>query len=59
LLRDLATSTAHARTHSETCARAAAQLSSNARDIPFALIYLAVGDGSKLTLESTCGIGRG
>jgi PAS domain S-box-containing protein len=56
LLRDLATSTAHARTRAEVCGRAAAQLASNARDLPFALIYSPDADGSSLCLEATAGI---
>jgi PAS domain S-box-containing protein len=56
LLRDLATSTAHARTRAEVCGRAAAQLVSDARDLPFALIYWPEADGARLRLEATAGI---
>ena len=55
LLRDLATTTAHARNRAEICARAASQLASNAQDLPFALIYLPEEDTSTLRLEATSG----
>ena len=56
LLRDLATSTAHARSRGDICARAATHLITNARDLPFALIYLPEADGGSLRLEATAGI---
>jgi PAS domain S-box-containing protein len=56
LLRNLATSTAHARSRADICVRAAAELISNAQDLPFALIYMPEGDGSTLRLAATAGI---
>ena len=58
LLRDLATTLAHARTRAEICERAAAQIlhQRNSHDLPFALIYMPDGDGSGFTLQATSGI---
>ncbi len=56
LLRDLAANTAHARSRGEVCGRAATQLATNARDLPFALIYLPQADGARLKLQATAGI---
>ena len=56
LLRDLATTLAHVRAQAEICERAAAQLTSNAHDLPFALLYMPDGDGSGFTLQATSGI---
>ena len=54
LLRELAASTANARTSQEVCDRSADALATNARDIPFAMIYMADPDGGgvKLVAES-------
>ena len=41
LLRDLAADTTHARSWQEACERSAAALPTDARDIPFALVYMA------------------
>ncbi len=59
LLRDLAASTAHARTWEEMCAWSAEALASNARDLPFALIYFAEIDGSGMQLAGQSGIAAG
>ncbi len=59
LLRDLGTSLARARSRAEICARAAAQLASNGRDLPFALIYLPLEDGSTYKLAATHGVDAG
>ncbi len=59
LLRDLAASTAHARTWQEICRSSATALASNARDLPFALIYLAGADETALELVGWSGIAPG
>ncbi len=58
LLRELATSTANARTSQEVCDRSAAALATNARDIPFAMIYMADPDGGGVKLVCQYGIDR-
>ena len=55
LLRDLSASTLDARDPADACRRAARALATNARDLPFALIYLAAEDGS-YQLAATAGI---
>ncbi len=57
LLRELAAGTADARTFEEACARSAASLSANPRDIPFAMIYLLDRDRDRLVLAGAAGIG--
>ena len=59
LLRDLAAQTVDARTRREVCERAAAALASNARDLPFAMLYVSEPDGKALALEGACGIEPG
>jgi hypothetical protein len=58
LLRDLAADTTHARTWEEVCERSAGALRTDARDIPFALVYMAEPDGSAMRLAAVCGIER-
>jgi PAS domain S-box-containing protein len=58
LLRELATSTANARTTQEVCDRSAEALATNARDIPFAMIYMADPDGDGVKLVCQSGIDR-
>src|SRR5262249_11500234 len=50
LLRELAARTANARTSQEACDRAAEALATNARDMPFAMIYMADPDGGGVRL---------
>jgi PAS domain S-box-containing protein len=59
LLRDLAADTAHARTWQEACERSAAALAGDARDIPFALLYMAEPDGTIARLAAAHGITAG
>jgi PAS domain S-box-containing protein len=59
LLRELAAQTADARTAEEACARAAASLRTDDRDLPFALIYLFSPDRQTLTLAGAAGIQPG
>ncbi len=59
LLRELAAGTAHARTWREACDRSAAALTTNARDLPFAMIYMAGPDARSLDLACVVGIERG
>ncbi|HET7437530.1 MAG TPA: PAS domain S-box protein, partial [Thermoanaerobaculia bacterium] len=59
LLRDLAAATADARTFVDACARSAAGLRGNPRDIPFAMIYLADRERNALDLAGTAGIESG
>ena len=59
LLRDLAADTTHARTLQEACEQSAGAFRRNARDIPFAMIYMAEPDGSEVRLAAVCGIERG
>ncbi len=47
LLRELAARTAEARTAQEACERAAAALETNPKDLPFALLFLADGEGAR------------
>jgi len=56
LLRELASATASERTSEQVCARAAEVLAGNARDIPFALIYLAQAGESEFALVGSTGI---
>ena len=60
LLRDLATDATRARTWQEVCARSAQALGTNARDLPFAMIYMA-DEIAAPTLELACvsGVDRG
>ena len=56
LLRDLAADATRARTWQEVCARSAQALGTNARDLPFAMIYMA-DDIAAPTLELACASG--
>ncbi|MGN6807031.1 MAG: response regulator [Trinickia sp.] len=56
LLRDLAADATRARTWQEVCARSAQALGTNARDLPFAMIYMA-DDVSAPTLQLACASG--
>ncbi len=56
LLRELATKTAEARTWQQACAQSIKALSSNPRDLPFALIYLAEPGGGAMSLVGAAGL---
>jgi GAF domain-containing protein/PAS domain-containing protein len=56
LLRELATKTAEARTWQQVCRQAAKALATKARDLPFALIYLAEPGGGAMSLVGAAGI---
>jgi signal transduction histidine kinase/FixJ family two-component response regulator len=58
LLRELAATTSEARTWGQACERSARALSTNPRDLPFALIYMLEPDGRTATLASTSGVER-
>jgi PAS domain S-box-containing protein len=58
LLRELAATTAEARTWEQACERSARALATNPRDLPFALIYILEPDGRNAVLASTTGIER-
>ncbi len=59
LLRDLAADATHARTWEEACKRCADALAGNARDLPFAAIYIDEPGATQLRLAGVCGIERG
>ena len=59
LLRELAAGTSTARTWREACAQSADALTSNPRDLPFAMIYMAEADSQTLSLVATAGIAPG
>ena len=59
LLRELASSTVIARTWKEACEQSAVSLRTNARDLPFALIYVVEPDGRSVSLAAATGIERG
>lgn len=59
LLRELATRTADARTIYEACTLSARSLETNARDLPFALIYLLDPDHRRVVLAGSSGISAG
>ena len=59
LLRELATAAGEARTIEEACARSAASLGTDARDLPFALIYLIDRERNTAVLAGTSGIDGG
>lgn len=59
LLRELATRTADARTIADACVRSALSLETNARDLPFALIYLLDPDHRRVVLAGSSGISAG
>ncbi len=56
LLRELAATTAEARTWKAACERSAQALSKNSRDLPFAMIYMLEADGRTVTLSGVSGI---
>jgi signal transduction histidine kinase/CheY-like chemotaxis protein len=58
LLRELATSTAEARTWQQACERSAQALGTNPRDLPFAMIYILEPDGHSAVLVSATGVER-
>ena len=58
LLRDLSAAIADTRSWRDVCSKAAAALSSNPHDLPFALIYMADSD-STLSLVGSAGIAAG
>jgi signal transduction histidine kinase/FixJ family two-component response regulator len=59
LLRELAATTADARTAEQACERSARALATNTRDLPFAMIYLADREGAALSLAGAAGIAAG
>jgi signal transduction histidine kinase len=59
LLRDLATRTAEVRSLDELFARTASALATNAKDLPFALIYFADTDKGTASLCAGVGVDRG
>jgi PAS domain S-box-containing protein len=58
LLRELAATTADARSWQQACERSAQALATNPRDLPFAMIYILEPDGRSAVLASTAGIKR-
>src|SRR5215475_12252673 len=56
LLRELATKTAEVRTWQQACAQSIEALSSNPRDLPFALIYLAEPGTEEIALVGATGV---
>lgn len=56
LLRELAATTAEARSWEQACERSARALSTNPRDLPFAMIYMLEPDGRTAALASSAGI---
>lgn len=58
LLRELAATTAEARTWQQACDRSASALSTNGRDLPFAMIYMLEPDGRSATLVCTANVDR-
>jgi signal transduction histidine kinase/DNA-binding response OmpR family regulator len=59
LLREIAGATAEARTWREVCTRAVRAFEGNARDLPFAMLYMSEPGEKKLTLIATSGIEPG
>ena len=58
-LRDLGARSAEAKTAEEACAIAAQILSTHAHDVPFALLYLTEGDGTRARLAGAAGVAMG
>ncbi len=56
LLRSLAADTTQARSWKEACERIPSALTADARDLPFAMIYMAEADSSVANLACVCGI---
>ncbi|HVG10381.1 MAG TPA: ATP-binding protein [Thermoanaerobaculia bacterium] len=59
LLRELAASTADARTLEEACQRSARALATNPQDVLFAMIYVADPSGKSVSLAGSCGMPAG
>jgi len=59
LLRDLAADATHARSLQEACERSAVAFRADARDLPFAFVYMAEPDGSSMRLAAVSGIEAG
>ncbi len=59
LLRSLAADTTQARSWKEACERIPSALEADARDIPFAMIYMAEADSAIASLACVYGIDRG
>ncbi|WP_438007648.1 ATP-binding protein [Sorangium sp. So ce321] len=59
LLRDLAAQTANTRTWEEVCARSALALATDAKDLPFALLYILDADRRRVHLAGSTGFARG
>src|SRR3954470_24527307 len=58
-LRALGATAADAQTPEQACAKAAAMLGDNARDVPFALFYLLDETGRVAHLAASCGVAPG
>jgi signal transduction histidine kinase/FixJ family two-component response regulator len=58
LLRELAATTADARTWQQACERSARALATDPHDLPFALIYVIEPDGRSAALAAAAGIER-
>jgi PAS domain S-box-containing protein len=56
LLRELAATTAEARSWQQACERSARALATDPRDLPFAMIYILEPDGRSAVLAGTAGI---
>jgi len=59
LLRELAASTANARSWEEACERSARALATNPQDVLFAMIYVADPNGRIVSLAGSCGMPAG
>ncbi|MET0385847.1 MAG: ATP-binding protein [Polyangiales bacterium] len=59
LLRGLATESAQARSAEEACESVASALATDAKDLPFALLYLADAERRELTLVGSSGVPDG
>jgi PAS domain S-box-containing protein len=56
LLRQLAADASEARTWQEACAKSLRALSTNPRDLPFAMLYDVSSEGEEFILAGSCGI---
>jgi len=59
LLRELSASTANARSWQDACRQSANALATNARDVPFSMLYLAEPESSSFALAGSSGIDVG
>jgi signal transduction histidine kinase/DNA-binding response OmpR family regulator len=59
LLRELSASTANARSWQDACQQSTDALATNARDVPFSMLYLAEPDSSTFVLAGSSGIEPG